>query len=558
MIEGMDINDDAARNVEELRRREEEELASVLSQKYGISYIDLTRVSINTDALRLVPEAEAKDAEAAAFDIVGKRISLAVRSPQHPKLPAVIERLREHHYEIEQFMVSRISLERAWERYKDLSFAVESKAGVLDVSSAELAETISEFKTTADIAVAINEVSQLKKAYRISRILEVVLGGALATHASDVHIEPEEDGVRLRLRLDGVLHDVAQFDIETHGLLLSRLKLLSGLLLNIHDRAQDGRFSINMGEQEVEIRASVIPGAYGESAVLRVLDPEAIAVPFSQLGMEPALEKIVREEIVRPNGMLLTTGPTGSGKTTTLYACLREIHSPEVKIITIEDPIEYHLKGLVQTQVEKNYSFLGALKSTLRQDPDVIMIGEIREDEVAQTAIDAALTGHFVFSTLHTNNAAGAFPRLADFGVDLKVVGSAISVVLAQRLVRKLCPHCKKEVALEGDKKEAIDAVLNGIRNKEAIPENTTHVYEPVGCEECNMTGYKGRIGIFEGIVVDREIDTFVRTNPSENDIRELQQRRDLLTMTEDGVIKALSGVTSLSELERVVPVDRK
>lgn len=554
----MDIKDDATQNVEELKRREEEELAAMLSQKYGVGYMDLTRVSINTDALRLVTEAEAREAEAAAFDLVGKRVSLAVRSPQHPKLPPLIAKLKEHHFDVELFMVSRLSLDRAWERYKDLSFAIESKAGVLDISSEDLQQTIEEFKTTADIARAIEEVSQLKRAYRISRILEVVLGGALATGASDVHIEPEEDGVRLRLRLDGVLQDVARFDQETHGLLLSRLKLLSGLLLNIHDRSQDGRFSINLNGGEVEVRTSVIPGAYGESAVLRILNPDAISVPLSELGMEPALEALVKEEIVKPNGMLLTTGPTGSGKTTTLYACLKEIHTPQVKIITIEDPIEYHLKGIVQTQVEKNYSFLGALKSALRQDPDVIMIGEIREDEVARTAIDAALTGHFVFSTLHTNNAAGAFPRLADFGVDLKVVGSAISLVLAQRLVRKLCPQCRKEVPLEGDMHRAINVVIDGIRNKEIIPENRSSVYEPVGCEACNMTGYKGRIGVFEAIVVDREVDAFVRNNPSENDIRELQEKRDLLTMAEDGVLKVLRGITSLSELERVVPITKK
>ncbi|PIR85061.1 hypothetical protein COU15_02715 [Candidatus Kaiserbacteria bacterium CG10_big_fil_rev_8_21_14_0_10_45_20] len=551
----MDIQDDATRDLEDLKRREEEELASLLSQKYGIEYIDLTRVSINTDALRLVSEEKARGAECAAFDVVGKRVSLAVRSPQHPKLPSVLKDLEENHYEVRQFMVSRASLSRAWERYADLSFAIESKSGVFDISSEELKKTIEEFDGVPSIAKAIEEVSLLKKAFRISRILEVVLGGALSINASDVHIEPEEESVRLRFRLDGVLQDVATFDAETHTLLLSRLKLLSGLLLNIHDRSQDGRFSIELGETEIEIRTSVIPGTYGESVVMRVLNPEAIAVPFSELGMEPMLEKLVKEEITKPNGMLLTTGPTGSGKTTTLYACLREIHSPQIKIITIEDPVEYHLKGVVQTQVEKNYTFIGALRSALRQDPDVIMIGEIREADVARTAIDAALTGHFVFSTLHTNNAAGAFPRLADFDIDLKVVGSAVSVVLAQRLVRKLCPKCRKETPLEGEKKTLIEKVVAGIRNKDVIPQNSSVVFEPVGCEACNMTGYKGRIGVFEGIVVDSEIDAFVRNNPSENDIQEIQKKRDILTMPEDGVVKILNGITSLEEVERVIDI---
>jgi len=549
-------SDEAEARLAELRAREEEELAQVLSQKYGVDYIDLTRVTINTDALRLIGEPQARAAEAAAFNVVGKKVSLAVRSPNHPNLPPIVAELERNNFAITEFMVSRASLERAWSRYKDLSFAIESKEGVFDISSVELAETMKRFKTTADVVAAIQEVEGLKKAYRVSRILEVVLSGALAMGASDVHVEPEEERVRLRFRLDGVLNDVTAFDEETHRLLLSRIKLLSGLKLNIHDRAQDGRFSIELGTGEIEIRTSVIPGAYGESVVMRVLNPEAIAVPFEELGMESALKDLVLVEITKPNGMLLTTGPTGSGKTTTLYACLKKIHSPSVKIITIEDPIEYHLPGVVQTQVDKNYTFIGGLRSALRQDPDVIMIGEIRDADVARTAIDSALTGHFVFSTLHTNNAAGAFPRLADFGIDLKVVGSAISVVLAQRLVRKLCPDCRKEIPLVGETKEKIDAVLAGVINRKAVPENTSVMYEPVGCPECNNTGFKGRIGVFEGIVVDKEIDDFVRTNPSEGDIQGIQKKRPLLTMPQDGVVKVLRGITSLDELTRVVSLE--
>lgn len=551
-----DATDRTNQKIEELRAREEEQLAQTLSGKYGVQYIDLTRVTINTDALRLVVQEKAREAECAAFDVVGKKLSLAVRSPNHPRLPAVLEDLERNNFVVTLFMVSRASLERAWERYADLSFAIESKEGVFDISSEELAKTMAGFKTSADVVGAIDDVQEMKKAYRISRILEVVLGGALAIGASDIHVEPEEEGVRMRYRLDGVLNDMTRFDAETYRLLLSRIKLLSGLKLNIHDRAQDGRFSIELKASEIEIRTSIIPGAYGESIVMRVLNPEAIAVSFEDLGMEPSLRDVVLAEITKPNGMLLNTGPTGSGKTTTLYACLKKIHSSDVKIITIEDPIEYHLQGIVQTQVDKEYTFIGGLRSALRQDPDVIMIGEIRDADVARTAIDSALTGHFVFSTLHTNTAAGAFPRLADFGIDLKVAGSAISVVLAQRLVRKLCPSCKKEVPLEGDKKKQIDAVLQKINNKSAVPQNTTVVYEPVGCIECNNTGFKGRIGIFEGIVVDHEIDQFVRANPSERDIQEIQKKRDLLTMPEDGVVKILNGITSFDELTRVVPLE--
>ncbi len=552
-----EINDPNNKRLGDLLNREEEDLAQVLSGKYGISYTDLTQLSINTDALRLIPEDQARAAEVAAFQKIGKKLSVAVRSPQAEKVAPVIEDLKNRSYEVTQFIVSRASLNRAWDHYKDLSFAVETKEGVFDISGEELRKLIGEMQTLEKVQVAINEVTQLKKAYRISRILEVVLAGAFAIDASDIHIEPEQTDVRLRYRLDGVLTDVTHFDNETYNLLLSRVKLLSGLKLNIKNEAQDGRFSVALDTVETEIRTSIIPGAYGESIVLRVLNPKTIAVPFEKLGIEPKLLKVLEDAITKPNGMLLNTGPTGSGKTTTLYAFLRKIHTPDIKIITLEDPIEYHLQGIVQTQVEKEkYTFESGLRSILRQDPDVIMVGEIRDPDVAKTAVDAALTGHFVFSTLHTNNAAGAFPRLADFGVDMKVVGSAVSIVMAQRLVRVLCGQCKKQVPLEGADKTRVEKVLATIVDRSNIPADTTKIYQPVGCLACNMLGFKGRIGIFEALVVDEEVDKTIRQQPGEREIEAIMNKRDILNMTQDGVLKALAGVTALSELDRVVDID--
>ncbi|MBI3573680.1 Flp pilus assembly complex ATPase component TadA, partial [Candidatus Kaiserbacteria bacterium] len=359
--------DDTDARLDELRRKEEEELAAILSKKYGIEYRDLTRVSIDTNALQLVPEAESREAEIAGFDLTGTKLSLAVRSPAQPKLKAIKESLEGKGFVITEFMVSRESLGRAWEHYKDLSFATSTKRGVIDISPEELKKSIASIHLVDDIKKSIAEVNSMQHVFRISKILEVVLAGAFALDASDIHIEPEEKQVRMRYRLDGVLHDVASFDHETHALLLSRLKLLSGLKLNIKDRSQDGRFSIVLDDEQIEVRTSVIPGGYGETVVMRLLNPDAIAVPFEALGMEPKLKALVEREIRNPNGMLLNTGPTGSGKTTTLYACMRQINSPEVKIITIEDPIEYHLAGVVQTQVGKNYTFLEGLRSALRQ-----------------------------------------------------------------------------------------------------------------------------------------------------------------------------------------------
>ncbi|NQV93305.1 type II/IV secretion system protein [Candidatus Kaiserbacteria bacterium] len=540
--------------VAELYQQEEEDLARVLSGKYGVKYIDLSQTSINTDALRLVKEEDARAYEVAAFHKIAKRISLAVRAPNKKEIQVVTQNLEKLGYEVDVFMVSRASLERAWERYKDLSFSTESKAGILDISGEEIVALIQKLKSIPDVKVYIEDVMKLKKAYRISRILEAVLAGAMGLGASDVHVEPEETYVRLRYRLDGVLTDVLSFDIETYGLLLSRIKLISGLKLNIHNAAQDGRFSVAINENDTEIRTSILPGAYGESIVMRILDPRTIAVPLEELGIPANLRKILEHEIGRPNGMILNTGPTGSGKTTTLYAFLRKIHNPEVKIITIENPIEYHLPGIVQTQTEgEKYTFASGLRSTLRQDPDVIMVGEIRDKEVASTAINAALTGHLVFSTLHTNNAAGTFPRLIDLGVNPKVIGSAVNVVMAQRLVRKLKDEYKKEVVLEGKDKEIVDKILSTIHDKSLIPEDTTKIFEAT---ENSPIAYKGRLGIFEAIIVNEEIERLIAENPSEREINRVAKKQGILTMAQDGVLKALEGVTSLSELRRVIDLE--
>ncbi|MBX4206573.1 GspE/PulE family protein, partial [Candidatus Parcubacteria bacterium] len=371
-------------------------------------------------------------------------------------------------------------------------------------------------------------------------------------------LEPEEEKIRLRYRLDGVLTDILFFDRETFGLLLSRIKLVSELKLNVSSIAQDGRFSIKLGNTEIEVRTSLLPGPNGESVVLRVLNPETIAVEMESLGIHPKLLTIINKEIRKPNGLILTTGPTGSGKTTTLYAFLKKIYSPEIKVITIENPIEYHIEGIVQTQTdpEKNYTFAEGLRSALRQDPDVIMVGEIRDAETAETAVNAALTGHLVFSTLHTNNAAGTFPRLLDLGVNSKVVSSALSIAIAQRLVRTLCEACKKEAVLAGKDLETVERILGDIADKSYLEGiQREKIWMPGGteCPACNGLGYKGRVGVYEAILMDGKIEKAVNENPSERDIREAAKGQNLLTLPEDGVLKALQGKTTLEELDRVI-----
>ena len=542
--------------VRALHRKEEEELIASLSRRHGVPYLDLSTHPINIDALRIIKEADARAAKIAVFDAIDKKIDVAVLSPENEKTVGLIGDLKRRSYVPKIFMVSHQSLEKVWSRYKDLSYSLETKSGALDISNEEIIEMTKRVTSLADVKKLIEGVLAMKRAYRISKILEIILAGAISLKASDVHLEPEEKDVRLRYRLDGILTDILHFDFETFELLLSRIKLISELKLNVKEKAQDGRFSIKLADVEIEVRTSLLPGPYDESVVMRVLNPDAIAVEFEALGIHPHLLMILKKEIRKPNGMILTTGPTGSGKTTTLYAFLKKIYTPDIKVVTIEDPIEYHLEGVVQTQAEteKGYGFAEGLRSALRQDPDVIMVGEIRDNETAVVAVNAALTGHLVLSTLHTNNAAGSFPRLLDLGVNPKVVSSALNVSIAQRLVRTLCETCKKKIPLEGKNKEAIDKVLARIPDSVYLDGiQRAHIWATVGCPKCNGIGFRGRIGIYEAILIDDKIEKAVITNPSERDIREAAKGQKLLTLVQDGIIKVLSGITTLEELDRVV-----
>ena len=543
------------KKIDELHKKEEEELAMVLSGKYDLEYLDLSRISIESDALRLIPEDVARRAHLAVFDATGRKLRIALLSPENEEAKSVLEDLERRNYNITPYMVSKASLERAWGRYKEISFASETKAGVLDISSEEIEGFVSKVRELSDVQKLIEDMLAEKKAYRISRILEIVLAGALSMGASDIHVEPEDEYVRLRYRLDGVLTEIINFDRPTFQLLLSRIKLLSRLKLNVKSEAQDGRFSIKIADSEIEVRTSLLPGAYSESIVLRILNPKSISVPMEELGIPPNLFKILEREIKKPNGMLLNTGPTGSGKTTTLYAFLRRVHRPEIKIITIEDPIEYHLPGIVQTQVDhKEYNFSNGLRSALRQDPDVIMVGEIRDSETAEIAINAGLTGHLVLSTLHTNNAAGAFPRLIDLGINPKVISSSVNVVLAQRLIRKLCPSCRVEEVVTPEVKKLIETELSTLKDPTS-PRTIEKIFKAVGCPKCNGLGYKGRLGIYEAILMDEAVNKVINENPGEADIVRAAENQGIPSLKQDGFLKIVAGITTLEELSRVIDV---
>jgi len=554
--------DDTSSNdqISKLRQKEEEDFLQIIAVKHGIPYADLTGVPIDTTAVGLIKEDTARAALIAPFAVANKKLKVGLFSPTQANTKEVLASLTERGYILEQYLVSHASLEKAWERYKEISGSTKSEAGMIDISGDNMEGLVKKFTSLADVAMILESTVAEKSARHISNIFSIIVAGAIGIHASDIHIEPAEDSVHIRYRVDGVLHEVVTLPSEIYRLFISRLKLLSGLKLNVGTESQDGRFSIKISDIEIEMRVSVIPGSYGEGVVMRILNPLSLNVTLEDLGMSPRLLAIVDREIRKPHGMILNTGPTGSGKTTTLYSFLKRIYSPEIKMMTIEDPIEYHLKGVSQTQVEadRGYTFLEGLRAAMRQDPDVIMIGEIRDGETAKVAINAALTGHMVFSTLHTNTAAGAIPRLIDLGVTPKIIGSSLTVALAQRLARKLCLECKKEDTPNEREQKIINEVVLIIKEKVGEDVQTKKLWRAVGCVKCNNTGYKGRVGIFEAVFMTSEIEALLDSIPSEREIRNIAAKQGLLTMREDGIEKILAGSTSFDEVERVVDLERE
>ncbi len=547
---------DAEERIKEFKQKEMEDLTQILSKKYNLTYINLSQIPIGVDALKIVPEEEARKGFLAVFNKLGKILKIVLLNPNLEFAQAILNNLKNNGYKLELFLGSENSLAKAWGYYKDVPIYKEATAGTIEISPEKI-EALSSYLSNIDDFKKTFRETIIKKKRKTTEILEIIMAAALNVEASDVHFEPMEKEVRLRFRIDGVLMDILNFPHNIYQFLLSRVKLISELKLNIHDQAQDGRFSIKTKDAEIEIRTSILPSQYGETIVLRILSPKAIELTLEKLGIQKPLLEMLYAEIKKPNGMILTTGPTGSGKTTALYAFLKKINSPEIKVITIEDPIEYHLEGISQTQVDKDkkYDFSNGLKAILRQDPDVIMVGEIRDLDTAETAIHASLTGHLVFSTLHTNNASGTIPRLIDLGVKPNLIGSAVNVAIAQRLVRTLCEYSKiKDVPTKKEKEAIEDALKKLPKDFQEEKYDLSYVFRPKPCDKCNNTGFKGRIGIFEILKVDDKIEKLIVTgSATEADFQKAAIEQGMLTMKQDGILKALKGMTSLDEVERIV-----
>jgi type IV pilus assembly protein PilB len=535
-----------------LRIHDEENMIRLKSIQLGLDYINLRDYTINPEALAVFKEPEAREAEMAGFEVNRNNLSVAVKNLTAPKTQALLQRAQQKRLDIKVYLCSQASLEHAWSRYKDITDSSAEKKGVFEISAKDISRLSNSIKRKEDVEEILKTISTISNVRRISETLELIFAGGLALGASDIHIEPEEAAIRLRYRFDGVLHDVTDLDSYIFGRLMSRLKLLSGMVLNNKAEAQDGRFTFNTGSKVIEVRSSIIPGAIGESIVMRLLDPTVASFSMDKIQLNPYIEKEMRLQLKKPNGLIITTGPTGSGKTTALYAFLRETHHEGVKIITIENPVEYKLEGIVQTQVSDDYTFASGLRAILRQDPDIIMVGEIRDGEVAETAIHAAQTGHLVFSTLHTNSAVAGFARLIDLGIDLRIVGSSINIIIGQRLIRLLCEKCKKPYTPDEEEFELVKNVMAEHPHPYPLP-NPLTLFKSVGCDICGGTGFKGRAGIFEGVVVDEAVEEVVIRDPREHIILEAAKPQGIPTMVQDGMDKVIKGQTSIKELERVI-----
>jgi type IV pilus assembly protein PilB len=545
--------------LEKIRREAEERDAKKRAEERGVPYLDIATIPVTLDAVKRIPEDAARAAAAVGLQVKDRSFAIGVYDPAFPETKKLLQDLKASGMEAKLHILSKAALEQTWKMYQFVPAAVEHITGDIHLEKQKLDELTRRFKNFPDFVgeMAAKDMLHLPT----TELFQFIIAGALAAKASDIHIEAEEHGARVRFRMDGILHDaISALAIHNYANIITRIKLLSQLKINVRGEAQDGRFTIKLPGKEMEVRVSLIPSEFGETVVMRLLDPDSISVDLPQLGLRPDDLKLVEVELSRPNGLILNTGPTGSGKTTTLYAFIRHVTNPEIKIITVEDPIEYRIQGIEQTQVdaEAGYTFASGLRSILRQDPDVILVGEIRDKETADIALQAALTGHIVFSTLHTNDAIGAVPRLVDLGVSAATVGPALSLMIAQRLVRKLCENCKKAVPLSaGDAERAKKFVENLPKRVDKAPYQKLFapgavpvVYEKVGCEVCNNFGYKGRIGIFEFLRSDENFQEAIVQNASSLALKKIAIRQEMISMQKDGILKVLIGMTTFDEVK--------
>lgn len=534
----------------EIRTKEIERITEARASKMGVPYVNLFGFPISPEALSLISEEDSKNLGVVCFFYDGSNIRIGAKEPEKPEIKVLLDQLNDtYHTQGKIYLISSHSFDHAFKLYASLpKVKITKGVEITEEDLNKFEKEISDYKNLRD---KINEVN-------MSDVVTLILATAVRTKASDVHIEAEELGIVIRLRIDGVLQEAAILGVDKWKKVISRLKLLSKVKINVTEKPQDGRFTIFLEKEKIEVRVSFLPTAYGESVVMRLLRASSVGLSFDELGLMPQAYEILNKEIEKPNGLVLTTGPTGSGKTTTLYAVLNKLNQPGTKIVTLEDPIEYQLKGINQSQVDssKDYTFAKGLKSILRQDPDIVMVGEVRDLETAEIAVQASLTGHLVLSTLHTNDASGVIPRLVDMGVKPYFLVPSINAVIGQRLVRKLCDSCKVEHKLKPEEEELVSKILAVISPKAnvEVPTELPKIYKAgEGCEECSGLAYKGRVGIYEIFTMSDNMKELTSDGAPAFKILQQAIENGMITMLQDGVLKALKGMTSLEEVYRVI-----
>ncbi|MFH1098424.1 MAG: GspE/PulE family protein [Candidatus Uhrbacteria bacterium] len=528
----------------------EREIAEAATHQ-NLSYINLKGFPIGPETLITIPREQAMALRVICFLNIGGEIRLGAVKFDDARVRELAWQLGERSgANVKIYAISEESFTHALKLYDALPQIQPITRGV-KISEEELAQ----FQAGLD---DIRALSERIRAVPTTDLVALIIAGAIQTSSSDIHVEAAEKESVLRYRIDGVLHSVAEIPGDRTTPLVNRLKLLAELKLNVDDVPQDGRFTIKLIKGKIDVRVSTLPTAFGESVVMRLLRPSTTGLIFEDLGVRGRAHEQLAREVERPNGMILTTGPTGSGKTTTLYAIVNRINKPQTKIITLEDPIEYELAGINQSQIDpsKDYTFAKGLRAILRQDPDVVMVGEIRDLETVEVAIQAALTGHLLLSTIHTNSAAGAIPRFLSMGAKPFLLAPALNAIIGQRLVRRIHDDCRTDDPLNPETKRRVEEIIASLPEDE----RTAHAGKSLqfsrgrGCAACHGTGYKGRVGIFEVLTMSKEIEALILSeDASEYRAQETAVSQGMITMLQDGILKTLDGITSVDEVFRVV-----
>lgn len=519
--------------VSSYNRDEKEVAVQNKAQGLGLPYYDFREIEISPDILSLVSQEEARRG---VVPIIRKGDSLIVGvvDPELRKSEDIVEYLS-NHFDIEKALISIDSVKDILPRYEGIAKQVLTEERDYEIDILDSSITFKELE------------SQLNSA-ELRDILKFILAAAIHAKSSDIHIEPQRDGVRLRFRIDGILHIVGFLERDRYEYVLSQIELSSGMKLNVNE-AQEGRLEVNLSGQTTNVRVETLPTLYGDDVALRLFNTEATMLKLEDLGLFDYNRVVIDDMLLRPQGMVLVVGPTGSGKTTTIYAILNCLNNTRVKIISLEDPIEYAIPGVAQSQINEGESFGIRLKAVLREDPDIVMVGEIRDQDTANVALHAALTGHMMVSTFHANNAAAAVGLLKEITENNSLLASAVSLIIAQRLVRRICESCKKPVQPTKEQLDFAQRVFNGIP-LEIKEGKKLEFYGAEGCNACNGLGYSGRIGIFEMMPFSIELQKLIsREDITIAEIQEAAKSLGMVTMEQDGLLKSIAGITSIKEV---------